>query len=218
MGLYSARLFGFPVAEPMLTLHSVAVDPSRTTWQIELPWGREAILRPLEESDEDTLGDFLCALSPATQDLYDVDQPQAHAAEMCEAIDRFDKLRLVLEDVRGSIQGICELSFGLPEGDRERFQKHGLELRPGGDVRFGACLADQMQGRGVGLRLWPRIEEVAQGFGCTRILLWGGVYASNARARRFYRRVGFKEVGRFTRSDARECVDMIVDLSVASVR
>jgi GNAT superfamily N-acetyltransferase len=199
----------------VLTLHSVAVDPSRTTWSIELPPGPEAVLRPLEERDEDALADFLDGLSPATQDLYDVDEPKVHATEMCEAIDRLDKLRFVLEDSRGSIQGLCELSFGLPEGDRERFRIHGLELQPGGDVRFGACLADPIQGHGVGPRLWAKIEEVARGFGCSRVLLWGGVYVSNDRARRFYRRVGFTEVGRFTRHDARECIDMIVDLRAA---
>lgn len=212
---FLAPLFGFRGASPVLTLHSVAADPSRTTWRIELPGDPHAILRPLEARDKEALGEFLSALSPATQDLYDVSEPRVHATEMCDAIDRFDKLRFVLEEDRGPIQGLCELSFGLPEGDRDRFSSHGVELRPGVDVRFGACLADSIQGRGVGSRLWPRIEEVARRFGCARILLWGGVYASNDRAYRFYQRVGFAEVGRFARSDARECIDMIANLGNA---
>ncbi len=195
----------------MLTLHSVAVDPSSVTWSTKLPSGRAGLLRPLVATDEPPLATFFEGLGTASRLSYDVDEPAAHAAQMCEAIDRYDKLRFILEGQSGTIQGIFEFSFGLPEGDRNRYRSYGLELQPGTDVRFALCIADALQGQGVARLLWPHLTDVARGFGCTRIILWGGVYASNEPALRFYRRLGFSEVGQFACRDEQECIDMIVE-------
>ncbi len=200
----------------MLTLHAVAVDPSRVTWDVELPAGEDGVLRPLDPRDPGALTRFLSELSPRTQALYDVDAPAQQAAEMCEAIDGYDRLTFVLEDGGGSIVGLFELSFTLPVGDRERFVRYGVELHPGADVRLGVCLADRFQGVGIASGMWPRIVDVVLAFGCVRILLWGGVYASNKKALRFYERVGFQEVGRFVRGDKTECIDMIAATSITT--
>lgn len=195
----------------VLTLHAVAVDPSVATWPVRNRGAPDLTLRPLEASDLQELRDFLLGLGPITRHFYDVTDPADHAAEMCEAIDRFDKLRLVLTEGRTTIVGLIELSFGLPPGDHIRFAAYDLELRPGLDVRWGICLAEALQGRGVAQALWPHVVTVAKSFGCTRVLLWGGVYASNERARTFYGRIGFTEVGRFRRGSV-ECVDMVAEL------
>ena len=63
-------------------------------------------------------------------------------------------------------------------------------------------------------RLMPAVREVARRFGRRRIILWGGVHASNRRALRFYDKSGFVRVGSAYRAEgaSEDCFDMLLDL------
>ncbi|WP_327351388.1 GNAT family N-acetyltransferase [Streptomyces sp. NBC_01304] len=202
----------------VLSLAEIAADPGLLTWRLRLPAGErggaaEVILRPLVHGDADGLGDFLAGLSPTTRRLSTFDGYDLPAArELCAAIGRYDKLRLVLEEAPGGrIVGLLEFSLDLTAADIARHARAGIRLDPATDCRFGPTLADDHQANGVGSLVFPLLVEVARRLGRTRIILWGGVLADNARALRFYEKNGFRRVGSFTGPDGTLCLDMLLD-------
>ncbi|MFE5615760.1 GNAT family N-acetyltransferase [Streptomyces sp. NPDC056543] len=198
----------------MLTLTEIAEEPLRLTNRLTPHDGSDVVLRPLTHADAERLAEFLDSLSSASRrfstfDGYDL----AAARELCDAIARYDKLRLVLEDVpSGRIVGLLELSLALTPTDIARYQDAGIRLAETTDCRFGPTLADDYQGRGVGTLAFPFVTEVARLLGRTRIILWGGVRADNPRAIRYYEKNGFRRAGSFTEADGSVSLNMILDL------
>lgn len=198
----------------VLTLADVAAHPGNFSSIIPLSPEERLIFRPLLPDDGIPLAEFLTGLSPQTRALctypgFDL----ATAQEMCAAIARYDKLRLVATQEAGRIVALFELSFDLVPDDIQRYQRYGLPLDPATTCRFGPCIADAYQNRGLGARLLPPTLALARRFGCARVILWGGVMADNHRARHYYRRHGFQIQGQFTNSLGIVCYDMQRTLS-----
>lgn len=194
----------------MLDLGAVASNPQLLTSDVALPGGDLVRLRPLLPRDVEALTEFLESLSPLTRyrwllPSYD----RAAAQEMCDAVGRHGKLRLVAVDRSGVVFGLFELSFEILEKEHARFGLYGIELDERHDCRFGPCLRDSHQRRGLASALMPSVDRAAAAFGRTRMILWGGVLADNAPARAFYARQGFSELGRFHDREGCECVDMV---------
>nr|WP_203593048.1 GNAT family N-acetyltransferase [Streptomyces sp. SID9124] len=193
-------------------MRGVADDPTVLTRHLALDDAAGLVFRPLAHADADGLAGFLAALSPETRRLstfpgYDL----ATAQELCDAIARYDKLRLVLAEApSGRIVGLLEFSLDLHPADVERYRAAGVHLSAT-DCRFGATLADDYQGRGLGTRVFPLVADVARRFGKKRMILWGGVVADNARAIRYYEKNGFHHTGSFTGADGVRALDMILD-------
>jgi diamine N-acetyltransferase len=193
-------------------ISQVAAHPESLSFLLVLPHIPQARFRPLGQFDVDALRDFLGSLSERTRSLWMSDgYDPSQAAELCNAIGKYDKLRMVLtrEDRPNEILGLFEYSFGIPDSDLIRFRTYGLQLRDGVDCRFGPCLRDELQSRGVASALMPQTLELAQRFGCSNVILWGGVQVRNEQALRFYRRHGFVELGRFMSPDGLESIDML---------
>lgn len=197
----------------MLTLREIADDPLVLTHRVVLTDGSEVTFRPLTHADAEPLAAFLAGLSResrrfSTHSGHDLDA----AVELCDAIARYDKLRLVLEEVpSGRIVGLLEISLDLHPSDIDRYRRSGIQLTPT-DCRFGPTLADDHQGKGVGTQVFPLVADVARRFGRQRIILWGGVLTGNPRAVRYYEKNGFRPVGAFTGADGARSLDMILDL------
>jgi GNAT superfamily N-acetyltransferase len=198
-----------------LTLARVFAHPEVVTYIVESPAFGHAILRPLTTHDVDALALFLSGLSLQTQRFsifpsYDRTTAQA----LCEAINRYDKLRFVLEVLPApQIAGLFEFSFALPAGDIQRYTSYGVPLDERTDCRFGPTIADSYQNLGIGSRVFPHLKEVAKRFGKGRMILWGGVLRDNARAIRFYEKQGFRRVGAFVDDDGLELLDMILEFT-----
>lgn len=203
-----------------LRLPQIAADPALLMWDLRLPDGRAACLRPLLPGDQAALASFYAGLRAQTRHFYDVPGEAGAvaelAAEQCAAIGRYDKLRLVLDVSQGPdaprFGGIFEFSLDLVAADVERYAGYGLALQPGADIRYGLCLADEFQGKGNASAVQLYCQQAAMALGAQRLILWGGVYGSNAPAIAFYRRVGFQPAGRFVNRDGVACVDMILAL------
>ncbi|MBH5333655.1 GNAT family N-acetyltransferase [Streptomyces pactum] len=197
----------------MLTLTEIAANPHRLTRRLSPGGGPDVIVRPLTHVDAGPLAEFLGALSPASRrfstfDGYDL----ATAQELCDAIARHDKLRLVLQEVpSGRIVGLLEFGLALTASDTARYRDAGIRLSEATDCRFGPTLADDHQGRGVGTLVFPLVTETARLLGRRRIILWGGVRADNPRAIRYYEKNGFRRVGSFTEADGSLSLDMMLD-------
>lgn len=181
----------------MLTLAGVAADPASVATRLVLPSCNHLVLRPLEPHDRASLTAFFDGLSTQSRFYGGVTgDTTARASEHCDAIGRFDKLRLVLctSDAGALIVGLLELSFDVVAADVERFRGYRIDL-DGGDVRFGLCVADAFQGTDAARLASTATFDIAGAFGRRRVILWGGVLADNVRARRFYRKLGFAELG-----------------------
>lgn len=199
-----------------LTIQSALAHAPQLTYPIRLPDGRNATFRPLAADDAKALTEFYQRLSPRTQRFYSIHDDIAEmAAEECDAIGKYDKLRLVLvvPEPADEIAGIVEFSFAILPDDFEHYQAQGIALNPETDARFGLCLSDELHGLGVGRELFPIVRDVLQQFGKQRIILWGGVVSDNQRAIAYYVRNGFIRVGAFLNADGDACLDMICDLN-----
>ncbi|MEU0298015.1 GNAT family N-acetyltransferase [Streptomyces sp. NPDC006175] len=198
----------------MLTLAEIAEEPLVLTHHLDLSSGARVVFRPLTHADCERLACFLEGLSPESRRLSTFGGYGIVAArELCDAIARYDKLRLVLEEVPSSrIVGLLELGLALTPSDIARYGEAGIDLTELTDCRFGPTLADDYQGRGVGTLALPLIRDVARRLGRTRIILWGGVLADNARAIRYYEKNGFRPVGAFVGTNGSLSLDMMLDL------
>jgi diamine N-acetyltransferase len=195
-----------------LTLTDIAANPHLLTASLTTRSGEKLRIHPLEASDAEKLAEFLSRLSPETRRFspfssYDLEAAQ----EMCDAIAQYDKLRFVIENSAAMV-GLLEFSFAILESDTARYAAYNITLDPATDCRFGLTLADDTQNKGVGTLAVPFILDVARKFGKKRILLWGGVFADNARAIRYYEKNGFKTLGKFSYPGIGELVDMMVEL------
>lgn len=206
-------------SKPMtLTLADVAAHPTHFAYPLELPPADRLLLRPLEASDVDALAAFLQALSPPTRRFatfpgYDKETAQ----ELCDAINRYDKLRFVVEEVAlAKIVALFEFSLDLPPYDVQRYASYGAALDAARTCRFGPTIADSYQNRGLGSKSFPYLVDIARRLGKTRMILWGGVYTDNQRAIRFYEKQGFRTSGSFVYEHGPLRLDMFLDLAVDS--
>lgn len=100
----------------------------------------------------------------------------------------------------------------LVQADIVRYKGYGRPLCQGTDCRFGPCIAESLQGTGLGSLLFPYLVKIAKQLGQRRMILWGGVFVENTKAIRYYVKNGFVEVGRFKNNDGIDCLDMIKEL------
>ncbi|BBH69625.1 hypothetical protein ACTI_63100 [Actinoplanes sp. OR16] len=207
------------------TIAALAADPSPLTRTVTAR-GIPFLVRALLPEDRAALTGFLTGLSATSRRYWHGDtDPADAAADWIDAIGRYDKLRLVAHcpdqltettahppDRPADLAGVIDLSFCLPDGyEITRYAGYGITLDPARTVRFGPCVADRWQGHGLAAALLPAAYAAARLLGCDRAVLFGGVQATNHRARRFYQRHGFTEAGTFT-DEHGDGVDMLLDL------
>lgn len=202
----------------VLDLETIARNPQDYIFPISSQRGEKFLLRPLENKDEVKLSNLIESLSVETKIFCSYAEPSdVIAKEHCEAINKYDKLRFVLEEKDSTeLLGLFEFSFGIPQGDLDRFEKYGIKLSEETDCRIGLLLRDAHQSQGIASTLMPILISIAKQFGKKRIILWGGVMQENAQAVRFYEKNGFKNVGAFIDQpqgmDPASCYDMVLDL------
>jgi GNAT superfamily N-acetyltransferase len=171
--------------------------------------------RPLLPNDDIKLANFLENLSSqtrafSTRNSYDI----MEARELCFAINRYDKLRLIALINNEIIIALFEFSLSIVENDYKRFEeKYNIKLNEKTDTRFGPCISDQYQNRHLGYWLFEKTKTIARQMGKKRLILWGGVFILNKRAIKFYEKIGFKIFTNIFISDnGCECLDGIYNL------
>jgi diamine N-acetyltransferase len=176
--------------------------------------GATVVLRPLEPDDSEWFAAYLAGLSEETARRWRPHPFDRETAEaICASLDPADVARMVAvvgagDDAR--IIGYVLLKMGALPSDRERFAKLGLAVEPTVSASLAPSVADEYQDQGVGSLLMGRVLEIAQRLGLRTIVLWGGVQATNERAKHFYRKWGFRKVGEFFTDKDND--DMILEL------
>jgi GNAT superfamily N-acetyltransferase len=200
----------------VLSISSIAASPENFETEIIVADAPTLKFRPLLQSDADILKQFLTSLSQTTRNRWMSGGYEPNAAtELCDAIGRFDKLRMVLVTHASNLKelvGLFEFSFGIPASDVERFSIYGINLIEGVHVRFGPCLCDDYQGRSIAPLVMAYMRKIAADFGNKHIILWGGVLVNNEPAIKFYEGQGFRKLGKFISAGGKESLDMILDL------
>lgn len=189
-----------------MIVQRVAADPASATFQLTTPAG--AVLSPLRPSDEPAVASFFDNLSSGSRRFYSVSDPQTEAHTRCSAIARYDKVCLLLRE-GGLVMALTEFSLDLVPAEFARFTRYGLTLDADRDCRWALCVSDEWQRRGVGTALATISFDLARRFGRERVILWGGVQVANAGALRYYRKVGFRELGQFTNVAGIDSTDML---------
>lgn len=201
-------------------LAALAVDPSPLTRRV-IADNTAFVVRGLRVDDSAALTAFLAGLSDTSRRYWHghTDHDTA-AADWIEGIGRYDKLRLVTHEEHQPhhLDGVVDLSFALPEhAEGGRYARYGITLDPDRTVRFGPCVADAWQGRGLAAQLLEPTWDAVRMFHRDHVILFGGVHADNRRARRFYGRHGFVEAGASANGDG-EIIDMMLRLPPRSRR
>jgi GNAT superfamily N-acetyltransferase len=100
---------------------------------------------------------------------------------------------------------------GFLQQDQARLQSWGLTLDPETDATYAPSVADGWQNCGVGNSMFGFILSDLKLKGIRRIILWGGVQATNEKAVEFYLKNGFKTLGQFEHNGTN--FDMIMNLN-----
>ena len=178
--------------------------------RIILDDGQEVIIRPLEVADKARLVSFYSGLSKSTQSFYVLDNyGEKTATRLCNSINNPEKLHFVLENDLKEIIAIMKFSLDLPEADRVRFSRHGIDLIPGTVSRCGLCVADDYQNMGLGAIALQQVIDMSDSLGLKVIMLSGGIFANNGRAIHLTQIYGFQVVGKFTDSNGQDHVDLL---------
>jgi GNAT superfamily N-acetyltransferase len=199
-----------------LTPAGIRAEPACATTLHPLPTGETLIFRPLAASDAAALGRYFLGLSEETRRRY-APHPfdQATADQLCATADPADTLRMV--GVLGGGPGAPIIAYlilvpGVDAAECGRYAAVGITLDEATDCTLAPSVADAWQSRGLGSRLLPELLRIARRLGKTRMVLMGGVQATNARAVHFYEKHGFRFVAPFEEPPGRINHDMILDL------
>jgi GNAT superfamily N-acetyltransferase len=164
--------------------------------------GTPVTLRPLRHDDAAALGDYLTGLSDATRSFWGPHGfSRETACEICSGLAADRVLRLIATmDVDGKerIVAYFLLYRGARAPDAGRYAARGIWLDDATDAALAPSVADAFQNQGIGGILMAHTLEVARRLGRSRVVLWDGVQARNARGIHFYTKWGFRCVGEFT--------------------
>ena len=116
------------------------------------------------------------------------------------------------DEVAETIVAYIIFILGVRDAELERFWQAGIALDPQTVCTVAPSVADAHQGQRLGSRLMLHLINVARRLGRRRMVLFGGVYATNQRAIHFYDKHGFHTVGAFARVDGRISYDMLLEL------
>jgi len=170
--------------------------------------GATCRVRQLEKPDEEALFAYLNGLSAESRSRFG---PHPFDRETVHGICRNlpdDVLRFVAVPPDNVLVAYLLVKCGMLPEDRRRYEALGLFFDEETTCTFAPSVADAWQGSGLGNALFGHVLEALRPYPFRRLVLWGGVQASNQRARNYYARNGFEAVGHFWHND-KDNVDMV---------
>jgi len=183
-----------------LTAEEVQTDPSAVVRSFQLPSGVTATFRPLLSADSQRLGEYFLGLSPETRSRFGPHPlDRATANHLCASIHVAEALRMiaVIANPEEQIIAYCILLLSVTEHELARYARYGTILDARTDCTVAPSVADAYQNLGLGSPFLLHLIEVARRLGRQRMVLLGGVQATNQRAVHFYRKHHFQMAGSF---------------------
>jgi len=172
---------------------------------------RKISIRPLLDKNLDALAIYFAGLSSETLKRYG-----PHAFDRKSLVEIYSGNTgllgyIAIEQDNQSIIAYSVIKPGVIHHDQLRLESYGLKINNQTDCTYAPSVADAWQSCGVGNLMFQFILDNLKSKGFRRIILWGGVQADNLKAVNFYRKNGFREVGRFEHNGNN--IDMICDIN-----
>jgi GNAT superfamily N-acetyltransferase len=203
--------------EPPVTLAQIQADPTLATTVVQHPALGAVTVRPVTHRDAPILGAYFTGLGEETRRRYGPHPfDQATADTICAEIAQSNAIRFIAvtgDDSEEQVVAYFILVVGVLTSDVRRYQEIGLPLDPETDCTLAPSVADAYQSRGLGSLVFTHVRQVARQLGKKRIVLWGGVQATNERGKRFYAKNGFRYVNSFEHPPGTDNDNMILDLA-----
>lgn len=150
------------------------------------------IFRLLKKDDKKMLTDFFLSLSDEFKKWYNPHPFNEKAAiDICSNKDKRHKKVIGFCDKK--IVAYCQLFFGLRHWEDVRFSKRNMFFVGSEVCTIAPCVAEDFQGKGVGLKMMQYIIDVCKQYNKKYILLWGGVVVKNKNAVKYYERLNFEK-------------------------
>lgn len=159
--------------------------------------GEPCQLRALANADADALGCFFAGLSAQTRCRFGPHPlTREYAVQLCrERCNDLAERFVVTHD--GAIVGYFIVDFSPAPHEQARYLDLGVALDAAADPRLAPCMADAWQNKGIASPALQRLIALYQQRGVRSLVLMSGTQLSNQRARHFYRKAGFVELGEF---------------------
>ena len=170
--------------------------------------GATCQVRSLETADEASLYAYLNGLSAESRSRFGphlFDRESIH--RICQDLPD-DVFRFVAVSPENTLVAYLLVKRGMLPEDRQRYEALNLFFDEETTCTFAPSVADAWQGSGLGNALFGHVLATLRSHSFRRMVLWGGVQASNQRARNYYTRNGFEAVGHFWHND-KDNVDMV---------
>jgi len=171
---------------------------------------RQVYLRRLYPADLDSLCHYLNQLSPDTKKRFG-----PHGFSRQAIIDFYNSSNTYsgyIAHVADTTEIVAYviIKTGYLQHDYNRLAGYGIAPHNVTDCTFAPSVADAWQGLGIGNKLLQFIVADVKAAGIKRIILWGGVQATNHTAVKYYTRNGFTTLGQFTYNG--ENYDMMLEI------
>lgn len=173
--------------------------------------GTQILLRKFTISEANNLSIYLNHLSPESKHRfgphpYDVDSIYTLFNQSDSYVGY-----IAQEKTQEKIVSYSLIKHGYLEHDKFRLESYGLELDKDSDCTFAPSVSDEYQNKGIGKLMFDYIVGDLQAINKKRIILWGGVQATNESAFAFYVKLGFTVLGKFEHNGYN--YDMLFDIN-----
>jgi len=166
----------------------------------------------LEPGDKETLYNYLQLLSPESRSRFGphpFDWPAIH--EIFDQHDESIKRYVAISEPGNEVVAYMLIKQGMIEADQQRYTGRNQFFDLNKTVTFAPSVTDDWQSSGLGIAMTACIEKELRNWGINKIILWGGVQASNLKAVNFYRKNGYQFLASFWH-DEKDNFDMSKDL------
>jgi diamine N-acetyltransferase len=155
------------------------------------------LIKPLQEQDINRVVEYFTSLGTDTKKRFAPHPFHAEALRRIVKEKRKYTQYIIIHEENKKILGYFILHSGWIAFDYPRFAGYGLVKQPG-DFELAPSIADEWHGQGLGTLMFDQVtKQLIHEYNNPRILLWGGVQASNLKAIRFYEKLGFQILGEF---------------------
>jgi diamine N-acetyltransferase len=169
------------------------------------------VCRKLTPEDIDALVNYLSQLSPETKSRFG---PHAYDKAAVENFyrDNTDVTGYIAEtNSPKQIIAYSLIKNGCLWHDYDRIKNYGFQINAEECCTFAPSVADEWQSKGIGKMLFNFILADINNSGIKKMILWGGVQASNERAVNFYTKAGFRSLGMFEYNGSN--LDMMLEIA-----
>lgn len=154
--------------------------------------------RRLEKTDGSQLGAFFDGLSADTKSKFGPHPLNLEHANtvLCANIDADNVMRFVIS-TNNKIVGYFIVDFNHYPDEEARYRGYQIALNFSADPVFAPCIADAYQSLGIASQAVRALIENLRDQNLRSLVLMGGTQAPNLKARHFYKKLGFQELGEF---------------------